>query len=104
MKAGSPIMKRCQATAQHGRRCMQTPYMTSPFCWHHTARADRDALRREGLRNEDSTKVSADRIISVLGDAKVAELVNFLDAEGADAVRIERDGDEIIARADTSAR
>ena len=100
MKAGSPIMKRCQATAQHGRRCMQTPYMTSPFCWHHTARADRDALRREGLRNNDTTKVSIERIVSVLGDAKVAELVEFLEAEGADTVRIERNGDEIIARAE----
>ena len=100
MKAGSPIMKRCQATAQHGRRCMQTPYMTSPFCWHHTARADRDALRREGLRNDDTNKVSVERIISVLGDAKVAELVDFLQTEGAAAVRIERNGDEIIARAE----
>ena len=100
MKAGSPIMKRCQATAQHGRRCMQTPYMTSPFCWHHTARADRDALRREGLRNDDTTKVSIERIVSVLGDAKVAELVEFLEAEGANTVRIERNGDEIIARAE----
>ena len=100
MKDRSPIMKRCQATAQHGRRCMQTPYMTSPFCWHHTARADRDALRREGLRNDDTTKVSAERIVSVLGDAKVAELVDFLESEGAATVRIERSGDEIIARAE----
>ena len=100
MKAGSPIMKRCQATAQHGRRCMQTPYMTSPFCWHHTARADREGLRREGLRNDDTTTVSIERIVSVLGDAKVAELVEFLEAEGADTVRIERNGDEIIARAE----
>ncbi len=67
MQDRSPVMKRCQAVAAHGRRCMQTPYVTSPFCWHHTARADRDGLRREGLRNVDPTKVSADRIISVLG-------------------------------------
>jgi hypothetical protein len=100
MKAGSPVMKRCQATAQHGRRCMQTPYVTSPFCWHHTARADREALRLQGLRNDDSTKVSVERIVSVLGDTKVAELVDFLEAEGADAVRIERSGGEIIARAE----
>ena len=79
---------------------MQTPYMTSPFCWHHTARADRDALRREDLRNDYTNKVSVERVISVLGDAKVAELVDFLQAEGADAVRIERSGDEIIARAE----
>jgi len=100
MKAGSPVIKRCQATAQHGRRCMQTPYVTSPFCWHHTARVDREALRLQGVRNDDSTKVSVERIVSVLGDTKVAELVDFLEAEGADAVRLERSGGEIIARAE----
>ena len=99
MKSRSPITKRCQAMAAHGRRCMQTPYMTSPFCWHHTARADRDELRRESLRNEEASKVGADRVISVLGTAKVAELVELIEAEGADHIRIERDGDEIIARA-----
>ncbi len=90
MQDRSPVMKRCQAVAAHGRRCMQTPYVTSPFCWHHTARADRDGLRREGLRNVDPTKVSADRIISVLGAARVAEIVNIIEAEGPDAIRIER--------------
>ncbi len=90
MQDRSPIMKRCQAVAAHGRRCMQTPYVTSPFCWHHTARADRDGLRREGLRNVDPTKVSADRIISVLGAARVAEILNIIEAEGPDAIRIER--------------
>ncbi len=90
MQDRSPIMKRCQAVAAHGRRCMQTPYVTSPFCWHHTARADRDGLHREGLRNVDPTKVSADRIISVLGAARVAEILNIIEAEGPDAIRIER--------------
>ena len=94
MKSRSPIMKRCQAVAAHGRRCMQTPYMTSPFCWHHTARADREALRGDHV-----AKAEADRIISVLGDAKVAELVEFIAAEGADHIVLERNGDEIIARA-----
>ncbi len=90
MQDRSPIMKRCQAVAAHGRRCRQTPYVTSAFCWHHTARADRDGLHNEGLRNEGQTKVSADRIISVLGAARVAEIVNIIEAEGPDAIRIER--------------
>ncbi len=85
MQDRSPIMKRCQAVAAHGRRCRQTPYVTSAFCWHHTARADRN-----GLRNEGQTKVSADRIISVLGAARVAEIANIIETEGPDAIRIER--------------
>ncbi len=54
---------RCAAVAAHGRRCLQTPYLTSPFCWHHTARADREDLRRESLRGGDHSKVLADRIL-----------------------------------------
>ena len=54
----------------------------------------------QGLRSDETSKVSMERIVSVLGDTKVAELVDFLEAEGADAVRIERSGGEIIARAD----
>ena len=38
--------------------------MTSPFCWHHTAAADRDALRRESLRGDDQAKELVDRIVN----------------------------------------
>ena len=63
MRQSTIVISRCKATAAHGRRCMQTPYMTSPFCWHHTARADRDALRQESLRGGDHSKELAERIL-----------------------------------------
>lgn len=63
MRQSTIVISRCKATAAHGRRCMQTPYMTSPFCWHHTARADRDALRQESLRGDDHSKELAERIL-----------------------------------------
>jgi|GEM_PF-890135 len=29
-------VNRCIAVAAHGRRCQQTTYRGSPYCWHHT--------------------------------------------------------------------
>lgn len=64
MRQSTFTISRCRAVAAHGKRCMQTPYMTSPFCWHHTAKADREALRSENLRGHQHSKVLADRIRS----------------------------------------
>lgn len=64
MRQSTLTISRCKAVAAHGKRCMQTPYMTSPFCWHHTAKADRDALRQESLRGDEHSKVLADRILT----------------------------------------
>lgn len=63
MRESTVTISRCKAVAAHGRRCMQTPFMTSPFCWHHTARADREALRHESLRGDDHSKELAERIV-----------------------------------------
>ncbi len=63
MRESTITIARCKAVAAHGRRCMQTPYMTSPFCWHHTARADREALRGPSHRGDDHSKDRADRIV-----------------------------------------
>src|SRR5262245_60123619 len=32
---GSSV-SRCVAVAAHGKRCQQTPFRGSPYCWHHT--------------------------------------------------------------------
>jgi len=58
------VINRCQAIAAHGRRCMQTPYASSTFCWHHTAKADREALREESLRDDEQAKILAERIVT----------------------------------------
>ena len=29
-------MSRCVAIAAHGKRCQQSPFRGSPYCWHHT--------------------------------------------------------------------
>jgi len=30
----SPV-RRCVAVASHGKRCQQSPFRGSPYCWHH---------------------------------------------------------------------
>ena len=34
MSAASPVT-RCIAVAGHGKRCQQSPFRGSPYCWHH---------------------------------------------------------------------
>ncbi|MGA0068148.1 MAG: hypothetical protein ACO3PB_01620 [Miltoncostaeaceae bacterium] len=74
------IINRCQAVAAHGKRCRQTPYMTSGFCWHHTAKADREALRRELLRGDERSKDLAERIVTAdLSREQIARIAGVLE-------------------------
>ena len=83
MRESTVTISRCKAVAAHGKRCMQTPYMTSPFCWHHTARADREALRNENLRGDDHSKEIAERIVSAdLTPAQLEQIEQVLSGEG----------------------
>ena len=80
------IINRCQAVAAHGKRCRQTPYMTSSFCWHHTAKADREALREKSLRSDDTTKDLVERIVtSDLTSEQIARIESVLATERAAA-------------------
>jgi hypothetical protein len=83
MRESTLTISRCKAVAAHGKRCMQTPYMTSPFCWHHTAKADREALRNENLRGDDQSKEIAARIVSAdLTPAQLEQIEQVLSGEG----------------------
>lgn len=103
MRSRTPVVRRCTAVAAHGKRCMQTPFKTSPFCWHHTARADRDALRGADLRSEDRAKVSADRIVRLLTDRDLVELEQFLSAGDEGTIRLEKRGGRLTALQERSA-
>ena len=77
-------ISRCKAVAAHGRRCMQTPYVTSPFCWHHTAKADREALRQQQMRTDDTSKAIAERLINAdLSQEQIARIEQVLATEAA---------------------
>ncbi len=80
------IMNRCQAVAAHGKRCRQTPYMTSHFCWHHTAKADREALRQATLRGDEHSKELAERIVTAdLSREQIESIEKVLASERAAA-------------------
>jgi hypothetical protein len=99
-------VSRCVAIAAHGKRCQQSPFRGSPYCWHHTqsrkiwapsrplsagatraasARADAAVAeaaapeRRAGAprRHDDAL---AGRLIAALGPEKAEELAAFLEA------------------------
>src|SRR4051812_27835865 len=36
LDVGASPVRRCVAVAAHGKRCQQTPFRGSPYCWHHT--------------------------------------------------------------------
>ncbi|MBM3664299.1 MAG: hypothetical protein FJW92_00655 [Actinobacteria bacterium] len=75
MRNSRLVINRCQAVAAHGKRCRRTPYMTSSFCWHHTARADREALRGESLRGAAHSKELADRMVGAELTAEQVKLI-----------------------------
>lgn len=84
MRDSRLVINRCQAVAAHGKRCRQTPYMTSSFCWHHTARADREALREESMRGDEHSKELAERIVTAdLSREQVERIESVLAAEPA---------------------
>lgn len=79
-------INRCQAVAAHGKRCRQTPFMTSSFCWHHTAKADREALRDSSLRGDDTTKELVERLVTAdLTREQIARIESVLATERAAA-------------------
>jgi hypothetical protein len=92
-------VSRCVAIAAHGKRCQQSPFRGSPYCWHHTqsrkvwapsrplsAGATRERAASAGAAAEAAPKVDLDalgaRLAAALGAEKLVELVEFL--EGPD--------------------
>ncbi len=50
-------LSRCVAIAAHGKRCQQSPFRGSPYCWHHTQSRKIWAPSRP-LRSGASTKAA----------------------------------------------
>jgi len=59
-------LSRCVAIAAHGKRCQQSPFRGSPYCWHHTQSRKIWAPSRP-LRSGASSK-TADVVVTA-GDA-----------------------------------
>jgi hypothetical protein len=114
-------VSRCVAIAAHGKRCQQSPFRGSPYCWHHTQsrkiwapsrplgalassprpggpadaapEGERSARARADRRSGwTAEEAAALRLAETLGPARVEELLNFLETVGQGAYLIVKDG------------
>ena len=100
---------RCIAVAAHGRRCQQTTYRGSPYCWHHTQsrKVPAPSRTRSPQRPPAATAQPARRnqtpleqVAAALSDDQLRALARFLDHTPDGTFRIEKvDGHVVEARA-----
>jgi hypothetical protein len=109
-------VSRCVAIAAHGKRCQQSPFRGSPYCWHHTqsrkiwapsrpiastagraavARAEAEAVEAAVAESRNGGGPEPDcvgrRIVDALGPEKAEELAAFLEAPEGGAFLLLRD-------------
>jgi len=106
-------VSRCVAVAAHGRRCQQSPFRGSPYCWHHTQSRKVWAPSRPLAAGASTVRLveaeeildqpaapeltaaelaTAVRLVSALGPERAAALLSFLEGTGVDDFTIARDG------------
>jgi hypothetical protein len=89
--SASPVT-RCIAVAGHGKRCQQSPFRGSPYCWHHLQSrkvpAPSRPLRVAGQPGEAADAATlpvvdrmslAVRLAHGLGTEELGELVRFVE-------------------------
>lgn len=115
-------VSRCVAIAAHGKRCQQSPFRGSPYCWHHTqsrkvwapsrplsATATRErAARAAEAAAEAAPKVDVEafaaRLAASLGPEKLAELVEFLEGPDDGAYLLVKDDGGLLSEHSRSPR
>jgi hypothetical protein len=113
--SASPV-RRCVAVAGHGKRCQQSPFRGSPYCWHHLQSRKVPAPSRP-LRVAPQPPAAvtalpvvdrmalAVRLAHSLGANELAELVTFIeDRRDGTLVLVKTDGRVDDARAHRPAR
>ncbi len=107
-------VSRCVAVAAHGRRCQQSPFRGSPYCWHHTQSRKVWAPSRPLAAGAGTVRLvegqeppappappeltaaelaTAERLFRGLGPERAAALLRFLEGAGADDFTIARERD-----------
>ena len=99
---------RCIAIAAHGRRCQQSTYRGSPYCWHHTqsrkvwAPSRASARPKAAERSADAPVIPLapapaaepatplERIASRLNQGQLEQLARFLEDPGEGTLAINR--------------
>ncbi len=114
-------MSRCVAIAAHGKRCQQSPFRGSPYCWHHTqsrkvwapsrplsASATRERAARAEAAAEAVPKVDVEalgtRLAAALGPEKLAEMVEFLEGPDDGAYLLVKDDGGLLSEHSRSPR
>ncbi len=126
-------LSRCVAIAAHGKRCQQSPFRGSPYCWHHTQSrkiwapsrplgsgssakaavpppvddvATHVPERRSGERRAAWAAVEAQsvRLAEALGPERVAELLDFLESPSDGAYLLVRDESGLLSERSISER
>jgi hypothetical protein len=115
-------VSRCVAIAAHGKRCQQSPFRGSPYCWHHTqsrkvwapsrplssgaAReraADREDVAAQSSRRLDD-EAMVRRVAAALGADKLGELLEFLESPDDGAYLLVRDDTGLLSERSISER
>jgi hypothetical protein len=100
----SSSVNRCIAIAAHGRRCRQSTYRGSPYCWHHTQSRKVWAPSRLAAhpRSADAPVIAlatpetpppapvSERVAHHLNRGQLEQLARFLEAPGDGALTINR--------------
>jgi hypothetical protein len=112
-------VSRCIAVAAHGKRCQQSPFRGSPYCWHHTqsrkvwppsrpAGATRVAAVRRAQPEVDETAAAtaeslratgralAISLVDDLDEHTLATLIDFLESKRPGALFLAREGGRIV--------
>lgn len=114
-------VSRCIAIAAHGKRCQQSPFRGSPYCWHHTQsrkvwppsrpavaaagvgerpRAGRPGARRIELpvRRDlrDTARALSRDMIDSLDEDTLSVLVDFLESQHSGALILAREGGRVV--------
>jgi len=130
----SRSVSRCVAIAAHGKRCQQSPFRGSPYCWHHTqsrkiwapsrplgSPASRSGGSPEPSPDEDlpagidrrsgddrrlrrGDDVAAHRLADALGPERVEEMLEFLESPADGAYLLVKDDSGLLSERSISER
>lgn len=112
-------VSRCIAVAAHGKRCQQSPFRGSPYCWHHTqsrkvwppSRPTAASARTSGIRPRSvgdelaasaldglrsSARAQTARMVAAMDEVTLAVLIDFLESDEPGAVVLAREGERIV--------
>lgn len=109
----SSSVNRCIAVAAHGRRCQQSTYRGSPYCWHHTQSRKVPAPSRIAPRPRTGPapvialaapplprpEPAIDRIARRLNRGQLEQLARFLESDGDGTLSVSRTHGYVEVRA-----